>query len=52
MFFHIILTEECNSECKHCLARAAPETLSEKEIRERELKEYVEKAKKIKEKSG
>ncbi|MCL6579519.1 MAG: hypothetical protein K6T73_09070, partial [Candidatus Bathyarchaeota archaeon] len=30
----------------------APETLPEKKIKERELKEYVEKAKKIKEKYG
>jgi hypothetical protein len=30
----------------------APETLPEKEIKERELKGYIEKAKKIKEKHG
>jgi len=30
----------------------APETLPEKKIRERELKKYIEKAKKVKEKYG
>jgi len=30
----------------------APETLPEKEIKERELKEYLKKARKIKEKRG
>jgi sulfatase maturation enzyme AslB (radical SAM superfamily) len=77
MFFHIILTGECNSECVYCfgetlkdmdddfgginidytlpqkMAYAVSLALStQKKLKERELKGYIEKAKKIKEKSG